>query len=110
MARATSFDQISSDPQVAALLKSLYQMPDNVEFYPGLFAEDRVPKTTLPGLLLAMVAVDAFSQALTNPCYRNMSSTTKPSSLGASRSSRTRAISATSSSARARLTIPCPSP
>ncbi len=42
-------------------------MPDNVEFYPGLFAEDRVPDSPLPGLMMSMVAVDAFSQALTNP-------------------------------------------
>ena len=38
-----------------------------MEFYPGLFAEDRVPDSPLPGLLMRMVAVDAFSQALTNP-------------------------------------------
>jgi prostaglandin-endoperoxide synthase 2 len=45
----------------------LYGVPDNLEFYPGLFAEDLVPDSPLPGLLMRMVAVDAFSQALTNP-------------------------------------------
>jgi prostaglandin-endoperoxide synthase 2 len=64
---ATRFDQISTDPAVAALLETLYGTPDAVEFYPGLFAEDRIPDSPLPGLLLRMVAVDAFSQALTNP-------------------------------------------
>jgi prostaglandin-endoperoxide synthase 2 len=67
MAPATSFNQISSNPDVVELLKQLYDVPDNVEFYPGLFAEDRVPDSPLPGLLMRMVAVDAFSQALTNP-------------------------------------------
>jgi Animal haem peroxidase len=67
MAPATRFADISSDPDVVALLTQLYGAPDNVEFYPGLFAEDRMPDSPLPGLLLRMVAADAFSQALTNP-------------------------------------------
>ena len=67
MEPATSFSDISGNPDIATLLKELYEKPDNVEFYPGLFAEDRVPDCPLPGLLLRMVAVDAFSQALTNP-------------------------------------------
>ncbi|MBX9699394.1 MAG: hypothetical protein K2X74_08155 [Acetobacteraceae bacterium] len=65
--RATSFEEISSRPEVADLLRDLYGDPDAVEFYPGLFAEDRVKDSPLPGLLMRMVAVDAFSQALTNP-------------------------------------------
>lgn len=64
---AKRFDQISSDPKIQDLLKNLYGTPDSVEFYAGLFAEDRVKNSPLPGLLLIMVAVDAFSQALTNP-------------------------------------------
>jgi prostaglandin-endoperoxide synthase 2 len=52
---------------MSSLLSELYGVPDNVEFYPGLFAEDFVPDFPLPGLLMRMVAVDAFSQALTNP-------------------------------------------
>jgi len=67
MTAAASFGEISSNPQVVALLEELYDEPGNVEFYPGLFAEDRTPDSPLPGLLLRMVAVDAFSQALTNP-------------------------------------------
>ena len=67
MAPATTFEEISSNPQVVDLLHQLYGTPDHVEFYPGLFAEDRVADSPLPGLLMSMVAVDAFSQALTNP-------------------------------------------
>lgn len=64
---AKRFEDISSDPKIQALLSQIYGTPDRVELYPGLFAEDRVKNSPLPGLLLTMVAVDAFSQALTNP-------------------------------------------
>ncbi len=64
---ARHFDDITDRPEVVAVLKGLYATPDEVEFYPGLFAETRVTNSPLPGLLLRMVAVDAFSQALTNP-------------------------------------------
>ena len=67
MAPAASFDQISSHPDIVAALEAVYASVDDVEFYPGLFAEDRVPKSPLPGLMMRMVGVDAFSQALTNP-------------------------------------------
>ncbi|HVC60539.1 MAG TPA: peroxidase family protein [Acetobacteraceae bacterium] len=67
MPQAATFADISSDPRVVALLQQLYGAPENVEFYPGLFAEDRMADSPLPGLLMRMVAVDAFSQALTNP-------------------------------------------
>ena len=67
MQRAQSFEEITSNPRIATILRDLYAEPDNVEFYPGLMAEDRVEDLPLPGLLLRMVAVDAFSQALTNP-------------------------------------------
>lgn len=67
MPAARSFADITHNPDVANLLESLYETPDNVEFYPGLFAEDRVQDSPLPGLMMRMVAVDAFSQALTNP-------------------------------------------
>jgi prostaglandin-endoperoxide synthase 2 len=66
--RAETFTDISSDPRIVTILQDLYENKvDDVEFYPGLFSEDRVPKCPLPGLLLRMVGVDAFSQALTNP-------------------------------------------
>jgi prostaglandin-endoperoxide synthase 2 len=48
-------------------LKRLYGSVEDVEFYVGLFAEPRERNGPLPDLLLAMVAMDAFSQALTNP-------------------------------------------
>jgi prostaglandin-endoperoxide synthase 2 len=67
MERATSFEQISANPAVRAKLQALYDTPDKVEFYPGLFAEDTIHNGVLPSLLTSMVAVDAFSQALTNP-------------------------------------------
>ena len=61
------FEDISSNPNVVTLLKDLYGTADRVEFYPGLFADDQIPNSPLPRLILTMVAVDAFSQAFTNP-------------------------------------------
>ena len=40
---------------------------DRVEFYPGLFAEPVRTNAALPLLAADLVAVDVFSQALTNP-------------------------------------------
>ncbi|MEO1550914.1 MAG: peroxidase family protein [Pseudomonadota bacterium] len=65
--RPYSFDEISSDTTVQTILKDLYGSPKDVEFFVGLFCEDRVDGSPLPPLILRMVAVDAFSQALTNP-------------------------------------------
>ena len=75
--RVESFNELvgtSDDAQenarrkgVADTLKALYGSVENVEFYVGLFAEPRERNGPLPSLLLAMVAMDAFSQALTNP-------------------------------------------
>ena len=65
--RPYSMDAISSDPEVAALLRDFYDHPRDVDFHVGLFCEDRVPNSPLPGLILSFVALDAFSQALTNP-------------------------------------------
>jgi Animal haem peroxidase len=62
-----TFEEISSNPAVVAKLRELYDEPNQVEFYVGLFAEDTVKNSPLPELLLRFVAVDAFSQALTNP-------------------------------------------
>jgi prostaglandin-endoperoxide synthase 2 len=67
MLPVTDFDQMTGDPQRQADLKAVYGTPDNVEFYPALFAEDLNPNTPMPNLMGAMVALDAFSQALTNP-------------------------------------------
>jgi len=52
---------------LAARLQALYGEVDNVEFYVGLFAERVEKNGPLPELVSAMVAMDAFSQALTNP-------------------------------------------
>ncbi|MBS8228276.1 peroxidase family protein [Vannielia litorea] len=65
--RPQSFGEISSDPEVAAELARLYTRPEDVEFFVGLFCEDRVANSPLPNLVLVFVALDAFSQALTNP-------------------------------------------
>lgn len=65
--RPETFADISGDPAVVEFLSKAYKKPADVDFYIGLFAEDQVPNSPLPPLLLNMVAVDAFSQALTNP-------------------------------------------
>jgi prostaglandin-endoperoxide synthase 2 len=62
-----SFQDLSSDRKVQSALERCYGNIDNVEFYPGLFAEDVRKNGILPTLMATMVAVDAFSQALTNP-------------------------------------------
>jgi prostaglandin-endoperoxide synthase 2 len=63
----TSIDDLSSDPAVRDALAACYGSIDDVEFYVGLFAEDHPRGSALPTLMGTMVAVDAFSQALTNP-------------------------------------------
>ncbi|MGQ0776384.1 MAG: peroxidase family protein [Pseudonocardiales bacterium] len=65
--RVTEFDQISGDPEVQQALQQLYGNVENVELYVGLFAEDLRLNSVLPSLMGRMVAVDAFSQALTTP-------------------------------------------
>ena len=62
-----TFEDISSKREVAEALQTLYKKPDDVELYVGLFAEDVRENGILPTLMATMVAVDAFSQALTNP-------------------------------------------
>jgi prostaglandin-endoperoxide synthase 2 len=65
--RVTRFEQISGDPAVVAALRQVYGHVDNVEFFAGLFAEDVPERSAVPPLIGRMVAVDAFSHALTNP-------------------------------------------
>ena len=48
-------------------MRDLYGDVDHIEFYPGLFAEDVRRNAVLPPLIGRMVAIDAFSQAFTNP-------------------------------------------
>jgi prostaglandin-endoperoxide synthase 2 len=62
-----TFEDISSKREVAEALQNIYKKPDHVELYVGLFAEDVRENAILPTLMATMVAVDAFSQALTNP-------------------------------------------
>ena len=65
--RLTDFDQITGNEQVQQALKDLYGSVDQIEFYVGLFAEDMRPHSVLPPLMERMIAIDAFSQAFTNP-------------------------------------------
>jgi prostaglandin-endoperoxide synthase 2 len=67
-APARRFEDFSSDANVVTGLKELYKDDvDAVEFYPGLFAEDRVTNSVVPPLMGRLIAVHAFSQLLTNP-------------------------------------------
>jgi prostaglandin-endoperoxide synthase 2 len=65
--RVTRFEQISEDPEVVAALKRLYGNVDRIEFFVGIFAEDPPDRSAVPPLIGRMVALDAFSHALTNP-------------------------------------------
>lgn len=67
MGRPARFEDITSDKKAAAILKKAYGSVDNVEFFVGLFIENRAVNSPLPPLILRFVAIDAFSQALTNP-------------------------------------------
>ncbi|MBM3619553.1 MAG: heme peroxidase [Alphaproteobacteria bacterium] len=62
-----SFEDITKDAGVVAFLRQAYGDVSKVDFYVGLFAQETVKNSPLPPLTLRMVAVDAFSQALTNP-------------------------------------------
>ncbi len=48
-------------------LEAWYQSVEKLECYTGVFAEPRSANGPLPPLITATVAMDAFSQALTNP-------------------------------------------
>jgi heme peroxidase len=65
--RARRFEDVSSDPRVRERLRDVYGSVDELEFYPGLFAEDVRRNAVLPALIGRLVAIDAFSQAFTNP-------------------------------------------
>jgi prostaglandin-endoperoxide synthase 2 len=66
---ATDFkDLTGGNAALAAQLEKLYPAGvQDVEYLVGLFAEAHDDHAVLPGLLRTMVAVDAFSQILTNP-------------------------------------------
>ncbi|AIC29820.1 animal heme peroxidase protein (plasmid) [Rhizobium etli bv. mimosae str. IE4771] len=63
----SDFAQMTGDSVRQKALSDLYGAPDRLEFYVGLFAEDVNANTPMPLLIGVMVALDAFSQALTNP-------------------------------------------
>jgi prostaglandin-endoperoxide synthase 2 len=66
--RITDFDQISSRAEVRQALREAYDDDvDKIEFYVGLFAEDRRENSALPPLMGTLVGVHAFSQLMTNP-------------------------------------------
>jgi prostaglandin-endoperoxide synthase 2 len=65
--RLRSFRDFSADPEVGRALAARYRSVDDVELYVGLFAEDVRRNSALPPVMGTMVAVDAFSQTLTNP-------------------------------------------
>jgi prostaglandin-endoperoxide synthase 2 len=62
------FKELAGDTPLAARLATLYPRGvEDVEFLVGLFAQGHDDNGVLPGLMRTMVAVDAFSQILTNP-------------------------------------------
>jgi hypothetical protein len=65
--RVTRFEQINGDPQVVEGLRKVYGDVDKIEFFVGLFAEESRKRSAVPSLIGRMVALDAFSQSLTNP-------------------------------------------
>ncbi|WP_426029867.1 peroxidase family protein [Caulobacter sp. DWP3-1-3b2] len=68
MAPVKTFADITTKTNIVERLEQTYPAGvESVEFYVGMFAEDVVDNSPLPSLILRMVAVDAFSQALTNP-------------------------------------------
>jgi prostaglandin-endoperoxide synthase 2 len=65
---AKDFKDLTGDDDLARELYDLYNGEiRDVEFLVGLFAQQRTPPGVLPPVLNTMVAVDAFSQILTNP-------------------------------------------
>jgi hypothetical protein len=61
LARVTSFDQISSDPQVQQTLQSLYGTVDNIDLWVGALAEDHVPGASV-GQLARTIIADQFER------------------------------------------------
>ena len=62
-----SFEELTGDATLRQRLTGLYGSIDRLEWYVGIFAEDYGRDSMMGGLLTAMVAYDAFTQALTNP-------------------------------------------
>ena len=49
--RVTSFDEVSSDPQVRAKLAAVYNTVDNVDSFVGALAEDHLPGSSVGALV-----------------------------------------------------------
>ena len=62
--RVTSFDEISSDPEVAAKLEELYGSVDNIDLWVGGLAEDHVDGSSM-GELFSTIIVDQFERIRT---------------------------------------------
>jgi prostaglandin-endoperoxide synthase 2 len=67
LAPKRDFADLTADPRVQRRLEELYGEIDNLEWYVGIWAEDRPPEQMMGDLLTFMVGYDAFTQALTNP-------------------------------------------
>ncbi|MCA9079730.1 MAG: peroxidase [Planctomycetaceae bacterium] len=61
LAPVTSFSEISSDPEVAAKLESLYGSVDNIDAWVGGLAEDHLPGSSVGELFTAVLA-DQFER------------------------------------------------
>lgn len=61
------WDDLTSDQQTKTRLQALYGTVDKLELIVGLFAEEPKAGALFGELMTTMVAVDAFTQALTNP-------------------------------------------
>lgn len=69
--------------KLAGALGKLYDKVDDVEFFPGLFAEAHGATTFMGETMLRMVAYDAFTQLLTNPLMsKNLHTAETFSALG----------------------------
>ena len=60
--RVTSFDQITSDPELASSLESLYKTVEDIDLLVGLFAEDRVTPSGSGETIQAILA-DQFDRS-----------------------------------------------
>ena len=62
-----SFEALTGDAPTAEQLCDLYRDIEKLEWFVGIFAEDYDEANMMGELMIAMVANDAFTQALTNP-------------------------------------------
>lgn len=67
MKRLTEYSELTDDADLQKKLSDLYGPIDNLEWYVGVFAERHAPGEIVGGLMLRMVAFDAFSHIFTNP-------------------------------------------